>query len=470
MASPIRVLLVAPSLPAAETAATTLPERNEHVEVTTAASVDAAASVLDAEDVDCLAVALDAPGTGLVAILETVRDRRPSLPVVLVAPGSTRVLGELVVPPMAIDTAGPEPLGVAVERAVARRRADQCDDPALLREAVDAIREAFFVLEGSGRLVAWNQRALEVTGYGPSDLAGMAATALFTEESSSAVADCIEATVETGHGSVEADLRTADGAVVPYGFTSSRLRLGDRTVGVCGIGRDLREPRRRDQQLAVLDRVLRHNVRNSINVVLGHTDRLASDHPELGASLDPIEDHARRVLDFSESARDLAALLDEDIPRTTVDLSAVLPPAVEAIPTGRADVTFEAPEHAPVVGHDRLGLAVAHLVRNAVDHHDAETPRVRVTVTREDSTVRLVVADDGPGLSPTEKAVIDSGIETPLEHGSGLGLWVVNWLVTRAGGRLEFEDREPRGTRVVVELPAADAASVADGDPSDRAD
>nr|WP_231751670.1 ATP-binding protein [Halogeometricum sp. CBA1124] len=98
---------------------------------------------------------------------------------------------------------------------------------------------------------------------------------------------------------------------------------------------------------------------------------------------------------------------------------------------------------------------------------------VSVGVRTAEDHVVLRVADDGPGIPESERAVFESGTETPLRHSEGLGLWVVEWAVTEAGGRLDLRDRAV-GTVVSVALPrvepspaaatdaARDAAPVAD--------
>ncbi|MUV90188.1 histidine kinase, partial [Halapricum sp. CBA1109] len=68
----------------------------------------------------------------------------------------------------------------------------------------------------------------------------------------------------------------------------------------------------------------------------------------------------------------------------------------------------------------------------------------------------LTVADDGPGIPDRERAVLDSGTETQLEHGLGMGLWSINWAVTRVGGDLSVADNDPRGTVVTVRLYGTD--------------
>jgi signal transduction histidine kinase len=65
----------------------------------------------------------------------------------------------------------------------------------------------------------------------------------------------------------------------------------------------------------------------------------------------------------------------------------------------------------------------------------------------------LTVADDGPGIPDHEVTAVESGRETALEHGSGLGLWVVEWGAAALGAEVDYADREPRGTTVTVRIP-----------------
>lgn len=71
--------------------------------------------------------------------------------------------------------------------------------------------------------------------------------------------------------------------------------------------------------------------------------------------------------------------------------------------------------------------------------------------------VEVGVADDGPGIPDHERAVLEDGRETPLEHGSGLGLWIVVW---KSGGAVEFEPNDPEGTVVTSRFDAAPRGTV----------
>jgi len=90
-------------------------------------------------------------------------------------------------------------------------------------------------------------------------------------------------------------------------------------------------------------------------------------------------------------------------------------------------------------------------------------PTVTISSTVDEETVALHVADDGPGISETELEVLDEREETPLKHGTGVGLWLVDWVVDHSGGDLTF-DTGDEGTTVTVRVDRGNPGAVdADG-------
>ena len=143
---------------------------------------------------------------------------------------------------------------------------------------------------------------------------------------------------------------------------------------------------------------------------------------------------------------------DDEIPLADV-AERVLGEYRSAYPDATLSVDID--ESVTLSVNDRVLVAVLdNLVENALVHNDAPTPVVTVSARVTDDSVCLSVADNGPGIPEYERAVIEAGDEDSLEHGSGLGLWAVKWGVVRLGGDLSFEDREPDGTVVTLDLPA----------------
>ncbi len=119
---------------------------------------------------------------------------------------------------------------------------------------------------------------------------------------------------------------------------------------------------------------------------------------------------------------------------------------------------------------DRLDPVVDHLIENAVVHADTDTPRVSIdaAIDPDRGAVTIRVADDGPGIPEAIREVISGDAPiTQLRHNSGIGLWIVAWVVEAYGGTVGFEPGiDGEGTTVRLRLPAA-GPPAADVPPSD---
>jgi signal transduction histidine kinase len=95
---------------------------------------------------------------------------------------------------------------------------------------------------------------------------------------------------------------------------------------------------------------------------------------------------------------------------------------------------------------------VTNLVENGVRHGSGT---VRVSVTAEESGVRIRVDDEGEGISPEMRRRVFTKFWTGGGRGgSGLGLYLVNGLVRAHGGTVTIGDAEGGGARIDVVLPA----------------
>jgi PAS domain S-box-containing protein len=236
------------------------------------------------------------------------------------------------------------------------------------------------------------------------------------------------------------------------------------TAGVGATGdrllvniRDVTEQQRYEQRLRVLNRVLRHDLRNDANVVLGYADLLLK--ADLDGSVreraEAVRRKANRLVELGEQAREVDRTLHaEGAEPHRIGLHDVVGSvawrARETYPNAQVDA--ECPEEIAALGNDLIESALWHLVSNAIEHNDSEAPWVRISVSRGAEWVRITVADDGPGIPESERKVLAHGTETALEHGSGLGLWLVKWITDSVGGDVSFAERTPRGSAVTIQL------------------
>ncbi|WP_302080519.1 ATP-binding protein [Salinibaculum rarum] len=110
----------------------------------------------------------------------------------------------------------------------------------------------------------------------------------------------------------------------------------------------------------------------------------------------------------------------------------------------------------------RLKVAILEAVDNAVSHQEQSKPAVDINVTQptdSDRWVEIVVADSGPGIPSEDQMAIEMGEETAIDHGSGIGLWLIHWIVVSFGGEIQIDENDPAGSVVTLRLPTTGASS-----------
>jgi len=269
----------------------------------------------------------------------------------------------------------------------------------------------------------------------------------------------VEARLDAGEEeAANAEVSTVvDGVSRHFSVTITPIDYGGGHQGRVLVLRDVTDLKNREQELdllrQILSRILRHNVRNSLSVIVSNARYIETEGSQKTADqAATIVDQTERLTAISNKAKTIAEVVERDrtfrydltalVERTVADMS-------EAYP--EATVTVDVPESCAVVASGGLEAAVANLVENAIVHHDGTEPVVTVTVERNRDTVELVVTDDGPGIPQQELDVLRAEAETDLEHGTGVGLWLVQWVAEHSGADVDFETGS-EGTTVTLTL------------------
>ena len=272
------------------------------------------------------------------------------------------------------------------------------------------------------------------------------------------LSECVGFDLDTLRGTETIELNSPDGTRQFEATVSPVSDRFDRQPGHAIVFTDVTQERVRSQRLSVLNRVLRHNLRNEMTVIRGRAELIAdgghgdTDHAEeIVSSADDLISKGDRARQVEKMMSTTAAT------EATVSLAALADTVVDEYREGypEATISVDIDDSLEVSVNDgALTTVLDNLVENAVEHNDAPTPVVTVGARTTEEGVQVSVSDNGPGIPKNEQAVIKNGDEDDLEHGSGLGLWAVKWGVVRLGGDLVFEDRKPQGTVVTIDLPA----------------
>ena len=268
---------------------------------------------------------------------------------------------------------------------------------------------------------------------------------------------------ERGFVTREVRRRTVDGPR-DFLFRGFSYEAGE-TRRAFGIYTDITERKRREQYVQIVNRILRHNLRNELNVVFGFAGEIAAltDDEAVRSHARRIEATGKRLVEVAEGAATIRRVVEEGYvtdPKP-IGVRSVVDDVVRkhAARVPDAEVRTHVPEGVSVRGDDRFATALDHLVENAVDH-GGDDPTVEITAVHDPDAgvVRVTVADDGPGVPVSVREVITGEREvTQLRHNTGVGLWIVAWVVTAYGGEIRFDTGlDGEGTAVTLALPPAE--------------
>lgn len=392
-----------------------------------------------------------------------------------------------------------------IARAQAERREETLQRTQYLLEEVEEIAaiggweythetEEFRLTDGMRDL-------LDLPQSSPISLASFCS--LFPEGSESAIREAIETCHKTD-GSFEFEVRLISKTGSELWIHLKGEPVADSNNPTCrGILQDISIQKEREQQLMVLTRILRHNLRNKLTVVRGYTEDIAdqlskvdplhtkSAKTELSTAVEKLEQSTggltdeftsvvSSIIDFpgcqvqqniqyiKESCDELATISDKSIRfQQAVDPEQDFEPValgpllvdirdelVEQYPN--AEINIDAVDFTVSANPSAVRLAVTELLENAIIHTEKSNPHVIVSGDAFSSDQRyLHIQDNGPGIPKMEQEVVEQAKETPLSHGSGIGLWNVNWLMSRIRGGIEIAENSDGGSIVTLRFPVS---------------
>ncbi len=214
-----------------------------------------------------------------------------------------------------------------------------------------------------------------------------------------------------------------------------------------------------------------YELRSPLTNIIGFADLLAGSE---GGSLN---ERQRAYIDYIRaSSVTLGVLIDNILDLASVDAGiAELRPELLDIPTlidkARAglsatfpEISGEKPINLVVDIEDGMppfiadGTRIVQVLYNLLSNAARFSPpggEIRLAVSQRADRMLFVIEDEGPGITDEMRAAIQTRIDTPTgrQRGAGLGLAIVKTFVNLHGGTISAEKREPRGSRIIVNLP-----------------
>jgi PAS domain S-box-containing protein len=339
-----------------------------------------------------------------------------------------------------------------------------------LRQIIDLIPDPIFVKNRDHEVLLSNEANAELLGTTQEDLEGKPEPGFFPDSDHyETLRQRDISVIESGESTTfeEAAPTTASEEHI---FLTTRIPFETSKTGeaaVLGYARDITKLKEYEQELEqqrdnleLLNEVLRHDIRNDLQLVTAYTDLLVEECEDetLQEYVTTIQESADHGVELTEAAREKVNMMGsatQDSQR--VDLRAVLENEVCEVQSAYPDaaVTYDTPIPAvDIEANDMIASVFRNLLKNAIQHNDKPVAAVDVSATERDDTVTIRFEDNGPGVPDDQKqAIFDKGDRGLESTGTGIGLYLVETLVTDYGGDVRVEDSDPDGSVFVVELP-----------------
>ena len=212
---------------------------------------------------------------------------------------------------------------------------------------------------------------------------------------------------------------------------------------------------------------INHDLRNMLTSAQLLSDQVANlDDPQVQRLAPRLVTTLDKAIAFAQTVLDYGRQQSAPPSAEPVDLRALgFEAALSGGLTGHPRIVFEnqVPDDSVIlVDPDHLARVLTNLFKNAREALEASpeiaTPYVRFTHERTGEGVRLVVADNGPGLPPRARENLFVAFEgSARAGGTGLGLAIVRELIEANGGRVELLETA-EGTAFAIDLPSGAAA------------
>ena len=327
-------------------------------------------------------------------------------------------------------------------------------------DIVNAAGDPIYALDSDLRVTLLNEATAALCDESESEIYGRPVETVFGDDHAEVLEAAAADLAESGTGERVIGTVVDDPEGRQRRFQTTVAVLGSTEFkGVACVSRDITADRERESRLSVLDRVLRHNLRNKLLVMLAQAEQIRThdDHERINHSAATIERAGEELLDLADTAREFSRTIDPETGDSIrpMDIGKHTRHAISETRMEFGSAEFEAwvPDSLWAHAHDSFELAMTELFERAANAGEGVT--VSVDVSEDSGKVSITVSHDGTGLDATEREALNAGIESDLKHTTGLGLWFVRWMAINSGGTFAIHDNDP-GTRIELTLPGAD--------------
>jgi len=463
-----KILLIDDEPDFADLIATELESREKMFSIETARGAQSGLAIINERPPDCIIADYDMTKMDGIELLKKIREEHPERPYILyTGEGNETIASQAISAGVtdyltkSADQEHYDRLSTVIRSAIEEwreiKRAEKKQKLIRLTELasnaggfeLDVVEEEMLVTEGALRILGLSEEA---------ELTRKRLGELFDHDDQKKIQQTIEHVMTTSDTVSETfSYHRSDGEERILRITIKSTPTEDSATSVRGVINDITGQHEKQRQINVFDRVLRHNLRNDLNVIRGMAEMIESNASnKMAESSQRIIAKSNQLLKSATKQRDIMEVLREEPEQKTMIVESILQQVATVMRQKHpdAELTVDCPSEVTLEASDRLPQALNELVENGIIHNDCRTAEVQLTAEQCSNALHISVTDNCSPIPEMEQDVLVEPQErTPLYHGSGLGLWLVKLIVSRSNGKITFEESSPDGNTITIKLP-----------------
>ncbi len=247
----------------------------------------------------------------------------------------------------------------------------------------------------------------------------------------------------------------SEGEKVPVEIGTSNLELkGKKTV--LGVFRNISERMKAEERQEFLHSLLRHDVRNKIQITQGYHELLEdlNTSEKFGELIQKAKESIKESMDIIEKVSQLREAQEEEI--KDIEIEPILKKTIEQEKNIAEDKGIRIETNCPdirskVKGGPLLNQVFSNIIENSIQHSECNKIQINGDISKNE--VICTIEDDGKGISEQEKEkIFNKGYTTDQERGTGLGLFLVKTLLEIYDGSIEVKDSDLGGSKFIIHL------------------
>lgn len=210
------------------------------------------------------------------------------------------------------------------------------------------------------------------------------------------------------------------------------------------------------EHVQVLNRILRHNLRNKITVISGLNNIInkETNNSDIQNYTEKIDKASTSLERLTSEAKIIDDVLKNDVELYVLNLKTQVEYALDNIDLDTSCVNIDINTNLKIKAGGKLHHVIESVIDNAIRYNNSSNPQVDIYVSNiSDKYIELCIRDNGPGIPKSELDIITKNKKiTELTHGSGLGLWLTKWITEKYRGEISVDNKNCCGSNVRLKL------------------